>query len=87
VGNDTGPLHLAVAVGTPVVSLFGPSRTEMYRPYDARSVALCYRERCHGCTFRGGLVERCLHNFSCLRAISVADVWEEIERRLPVRST
>ena len=35
VGGDTGPLHLAVALGTPVVALFGPtdpSRNGPYRP-------------------------------------------------------
>src|SRR5207249_12029094 len=35
VGGDTGPLHLAVALGTPVVALFGPTdpaRNGPYRP-------------------------------------------------------
>ncbi len=39
-GNDTGALHLAVAVGTPVVAIFGPSDPRIYGPYDKRSVAL-----------------------------------------------
>lgn len=39
-GNDTGAIHLAVAVGTPVVAIFGPSDPRMYGPYDNKSVAL-----------------------------------------------
>lgn len=31
-GNDTGLLHLAATVGTPVVGIFGPSVPEIYRP-------------------------------------------------------
>lgn len=33
VGNDSGPLHLAAALGRPTLALFGPTRPELYRPY------------------------------------------------------
>jgi len=33
VGSDTGPMHLAAAVGTPCVSLHGPTRWEQSGPY------------------------------------------------------
>ena len=33
IGGDTGPLHLAAAVGTPTVGLFGPTPSERNRPW------------------------------------------------------
>ena len=36
VGGDTGPLHLAVAMGTPVVALFGPTDPARNGPYRPR---------------------------------------------------
>jgi lipopolysaccharide heptosyltransferase I len=33
VGADTGPLHLAAAVGTPAIGLYGPTAAERNRPY------------------------------------------------------
>jgi ADP-heptose:LPS heptosyltransferase len=33
VGNDTGPLHVAAAVGVPSIGLFGPTRGERNGPY------------------------------------------------------
>lgn len=32
IGNDSGPMHLAAAMGTPVVAAFGPSAAEAYHP-------------------------------------------------------
>jgi len=40
VGSDTGPLHLAAAVGTRCVGLYGPSRPEVCGPYGPGHVAL-----------------------------------------------
>lgn len=33
VGNDSGPAHIAAAVGTPTVTIFGPQNADWYRPY------------------------------------------------------
>jgi ADP-heptose:LPS heptosyltransferase len=40
VSSDTGPLHLAVAVGTPCVSMHGTTWAERSGPYGPRHVAL-----------------------------------------------
>ncbi len=37
VGGDTGPLHLAVALGTPVVAIFGPTDPARNGPYRPRA--------------------------------------------------
>ena len=39
VGGDTGPLHLAVALGTPVVALFGPTDPARNGPYRTTSTS------------------------------------------------
>jgi lipopolysaccharide heptosyltransferase I len=40
IGNDTGPLHIAAALGRPTIGLFGPTRAERTGPYgpEARSL-------------------------------------------------
>src|SRR5206468_1478129 len=40
VGSDTGPLHLAAAVGTPCVGLYGPMPAERNGPYGPQHIAL-----------------------------------------------
>ena len=40
VGNDSGPMHLAAAVGAPVVAIFGPTDPAVYTPFSPRIVAL-----------------------------------------------
>jgi heptosyltransferase-1 len=40
VGGDTGPLHLASALGVPVVAIFGPTDPARNGPYGGRSVVL-----------------------------------------------
>jgi len=40
VGSDTGPLHIAAAVGTPCVGLYGPMPAQRCRPYGKQHIAL-----------------------------------------------
>lgn len=40
VGGDTGPMHLAAALGVPVVALFGPTRPRRNGPYATRAIVL-----------------------------------------------
>lgn len=40
IGGDTGPTHLAAALGVPVVALFGPTDPERNGPYGTQSVVL-----------------------------------------------
>ena len=55
VTNDTGPMHLAAALRTPVISLFGPTRPDQTGPYGQEQFALshplpcapCMKSRCH----------------------------------------
>lgn len=38
VGNDSGLMHLAAAVGTPTVGLFGPGYPDIYRPWGSHAI-------------------------------------------------
>ncbi len=49
VGNDTGVMHLAAAVKTPVLALFGPTDPAMYGPYGVRHRSLWHPRHCSPC--------------------------------------
>ena len=40
IGGDTGPMHLAAALGIPVVAIFGPTNPERNGPFRTRSIVL-----------------------------------------------
>ena len=43
IGNDSAPMHLAAAVDTPVIGLFGPTSPECYGPYGVASAVVRFR--------------------------------------------
>ena len=69
ISNDSGPMHLAAAMGTPVIGLFGPTDPRRVGPYGAGNVALKKQFDCSGCSRRA-----CARDHGCLKAITVDDV-------------
>ena len=75
VGNDSGPLHLAAAVGTPVVGLFGPTDPALYGPYRAQGALLAHADACsQRRPFAPGPLTAC-QNCRCVDRVSVDDAF------------
>lgn len=77
VSGDTGPLHLAAALGTPVVALFGPTDAARNGPWAPDAVTVSRFEEC-GCRWR----RRCTRPTPCLQEIGDEEVLRAVERRL-----
>jgi len=82
VTGENGYMHMATAVGTPVVALFGPTvRHFGYQPYGAPSVVLERSLACRPCSVEGG--PRCpLGHHRCLRDIQPQTVRRALDQWL-----
>ena len=68
--GDTGPMHLAAAMGTPIVALFGPSHPDRYGPLPAPPPSLRIDLPCSPCGQVRLPPERCRgHVPDCLDGI------------------
>jgi heptosyltransferase-1 len=78
--NDSGPMHLAVALGRPVVSIFGPTDPLWIGPYRRVDAVLQAGLSCAPCYLR--LLSRCPHDHACMREVSAHAAIERIEMSL-----
>jgi len=74
IGNDTGAMHLAVAVGAPTVAIFGPSDPRQYGPYGTRGRAVWNPPACAPCLARGRWNGAC-RDFRCIEGVTAEQVW------------
>jgi lipopolysaccharide heptosyltransferase I len=81
VSGDTGPLHIATAVGTPTVSLFGPTDPARNGPFAADDSVVSRFDAC-GCHYD----RICHHSPWCLDGVQAAEVCAAVQRRLAPRS-
>lgn len=77
VSGDTGPLHIAAAMGTPLVGLYGPTWPERNGPWDPSDVVIsragvcvCHHKR------------QCLRGAPCINEITLQEVAAACEQRL-----
>ena len=78
-GVDTAPMHIAAAVGTRVVAVFGPSQDEIWHPWGpghcvVRRPCPCLASRKRGCSEAQGM--------DCLKALTVEEVYDAAQRVL-----
>jgi heptosyltransferase I len=79
VGVDTGPMHFAAAVGTPIVSIFGPSSSDRNGPFRREDIVVERRLPCRPCYER----DKCpLEHWECMEQITVDHVYEACRKRL-----
>jgi heptosyltransferase-1 len=77
VSGDTGPLHIATAVGTPVVAVFGPTDPARNGPYSADDVSVSRYEACD-CHYE----RRCHQSSWCLADVQPTEVSAAVQQRL-----
>jgi heptosyltransferase-1 len=91
VSGDTGPLHLACAMGAPVVALFGPTTERRNGPWDDRDVSISRYDQC-SCHYQrvcrrlrsDGTSADSVREW-CLGTITVDEVTAAISRRVAAR--
>jgi ADP-heptose:LPS heptosyltransferase len=82
ISNDSGPVHMAAALGTPVISIFGRNQAGLspirWRPISVNSSFVQKDVGCIEC-----LAHNCQIDFKCLKELRVEDVFEEARQYEP----
>jgi ADP-heptose:LPS heptosyltransferase len=78
VAADTGPLHLAAAVGTRVVALFGPKDARLYGPRGEGHAVLFRDVPCRPCTRRDCPSPQCVLGVSVDQAVTAVHALLEV---------
>ena len=77
VTNDSGPMHVADALGVPLIALFGSTDDEVTGPYSRKGTIIHKKVSCSPCMKRV-----CPIDFKCMKQISVEEVIEAVQMRL-----
>jgi heptosyltransferase-2 len=77
VTNDSGAMHLAAALGRPVVAVFGPTDERATRPLGASHAVITETVFCRPCLLRD-----CPIDHRCMRRIPVDAVYDAVRARL-----
>jgi heptosyltransferase-1 len=85
VTNDSGPMHLAVALERPVVGIFGPTDPVWIGPYGHPDNALRAGVPCSPCLLRQ--LSRCHYGHVCMERVSASAVIERMEQVLGASGT
>lgn len=80
-GPDSGPMHIAAAVGCPVVSLWGATAPERSAPWGFADFALIGEVPCHPCYLR-----QCPVGRECMHRIAPTSVIDAVRRAAALRS-
>ena len=74
--TDSGPMHLAVAMGTPVIALFGPTDPSRTGPYGKGHVVIRRELSCSPC-----FLKKC-NSMECMSGITIEEVFHAVREKL-----
>ena len=81
VTNDTGPMHIASALGVNIVAIFGPTNPELQGPVNNNSIVVRNNSlKCLGCNLTK--LEDCRFEHKCMKELSVDSVYKEVIKAL-----
>ena len=83
IGNDSSPMHLAAAIGIPIIAIFGPTSPQEYGPYpfdDPTHIALWNSPTGKPCFYLGKMQTH--EDCTCIQSVSVDDVWHATQTLL-----
>jgi ADP-heptose:LPS heptosyltransferase len=75
VTNDSAPMHLASAIDTPTIAVFGPTDSSKYGPLASKSAVITFQVDCSPC---GKAV--CARDYECLKGVSIERVFNELKK-------
>lgn len=82
IGNDSGPLHISAAMKVPTLGLYGPTKSELAKPYGEKNLAV-YNENldCLGC----GLLNCNIGNI-CMTELSKDKIMKNIDELIKINN-
>jgi ADP-heptose:LPS heptosyltransferase len=80
IANDSGPMHIAAALGRPLVTMFGPTNPSRTGPWGREDSVVHVEIPCSPCYSR-----RCSHT-SCMKWLTVEAVMTVAEKQLAISS-
>lgn len=86
IGIDSGPIHVAGAVGTPCVGLFGPTDPSLIFSNPERAAGVFHRVDCSFCHHRHPRLHwksGCPHDIHCMKELTVEQVFDAVAATIP----
>jgi len=78
ISNDTGPMHISVAMKTSTIALFGPGNHIKFQPIGDEHEIIRHPVPCSPCK---QFTTKCKDNI-CMKSITVDEVWQVCKRKL-----
>ena len=73
--NDSGPMHIAAALGVPTVAIFGPTDHVAWKPLSKAATTVRRDMPCWPCSSH-----KCKIEWECTKKLAVDTVWDQIEK-------
>ena len=71
--NDSGPMHIAAALGVPTVAIFGPTDHVRWAPLNERARIVRRHMPCFPCS-----AHKCKRGYECIKALPAEEVWRRV---------